>query len=45
MKKLWSGKYKWAKRILLIQPEPTYLGDRIPIHGTGTVTNDSYNEN
>lgn len=30
---------------LLIQPEPTYLGDRIPIHGTGTATNDSDNEN
>ena len=25
---------------LLIQPEPTYLGDRIPISGTGTATND-----
>lgn len=26
---------------LLIRPEPTYLGDRIPISGTGTVTDDS----
>lgn len=25
---------------LMIQPEPTYLGDRIPISGTGTETND-----
>lgn len=25
---------------LLVQPEPTYLGDRIPISGTGTATND-----
>ena len=30
---------------LLIQPETTHLGDRIPIHGTGTATNDSDNEN
>lgn len=25
---------------LMIQPKPTYLGDRIPISGTGTETND-----